>query len=163
MIVSKEMFYVLAENGVLAVQMPDNLDEPSHALMREVAANGVWKKKIGDTSVLRTRLLSADRYYDLLVASGCRRVDMWKTVYFHVMSSAESIVDRQDSSLFWNRLPNRKSGIFSGGICKNFDKPILKGGTGTCFCRFRGFFSWRCADKPDLASTISAFQLAVIF
>ena len=88
----------LAENGVLAVQMPDNLDEPSHALMRDVAAKGVWKKKIGDTSVLRTRLLSADRYYDLLVASGCRRVDMWKTVYFHVMSSAESIVEWLEST-----------------------------------------------------------------
>ena len=82
----------LAGNGVLAVQMPDNLDEPSHVLMREVAA-GSWKEKIGDTSTVRTRLLSADRYYDLLVASGCRRVDMWKTVYFHVMPATESIVE----------------------------------------------------------------------
>lgn len=83
----------LAGNGVLAVQMPDNLDERSHVLMREVAAAGSWKTKIGDTSTVRTRLLSADRYYDLLVASGCRRVDMWKTVYFHVIPAAESIVE----------------------------------------------------------------------
>lgn len=83
----------LAGNGVLAVQMPDNLDEPSHALMREVATEEVWKGKIGDTSAIRTRLLSADKYYDLLTRAGCRRVDMWKTVYFHVMPGAESIVE----------------------------------------------------------------------
>lgn len=35
MIVSK-----LASGGSLAVQMPDNLDEPAHVLMREIAADG---------------------------------------------------------------------------------------------------------------------------
>src|SRR5690606_34288532 len=30
----------LAPGGTLAVQAPDNLDEPSHVLMREIAADG---------------------------------------------------------------------------------------------------------------------------
>src|SRR5205085_2813208 len=32
----------LAQGGVLAVQMPDNTDEPALALMREVAVQGPW-------------------------------------------------------------------------------------------------------------------------
>ena len=34
----------LAPGGALAVQMPDNLDEPSHRLMREVAAEGPGRR-----------------------------------------------------------------------------------------------------------------------
>ncbi len=36
----------LAPGGSLAVQMPDNLDEPAHRLMREVAAQGPWADKL---------------------------------------------------------------------------------------------------------------------
>ena len=32
----------LAEGGALAVQMADNLHEPSHSLMRMIAADGPW-------------------------------------------------------------------------------------------------------------------------
>ena len=32
----------LPPGGVLAVQMPDNMAEPSHRLMREIAASGPW-------------------------------------------------------------------------------------------------------------------------
>ena len=34
----------LAPAGSLAVQIPDNLDEPAHCLMREIAAGGPWRR-----------------------------------------------------------------------------------------------------------------------
>ena len=40
----------LAQGGSLAIQMPDNLNEPSHRLMREVAANGPWVSKLADAA-----------------------------------------------------------------------------------------------------------------
>ena len=38
----------LPSGGVLAVQMPDNLDEPSHLMMREVAHAGPWRKQLAE-------------------------------------------------------------------------------------------------------------------
>lgn len=32
----------LAPGGALAIQKPDNLDDPAHRLMRETAADGPW-------------------------------------------------------------------------------------------------------------------------
>ncbi|QKJ88358.1 Trans-aconitate 2-methyltransferase [Paramixta manurensis] len=81
----------LAAQGVLAVQMPDNLQEPSHRLMREVAARAPWRDKLGQ-KVDRQQLLTAGQYYDLLVNAGCQ-VDIWRTTYYHQMPSAQAIID----------------------------------------------------------------------
>lgn len=87
----------LSENGILAVQMPDNLGEPCHVLMKQVAAEGYWKDRIGDTSVMRPPLLGTGEYYDLLAGAGCH-VDMWRTVYTHVMPSADAIAEWLNST-----------------------------------------------------------------
>lgn len=85
------LFDALAPGGVLAVQMPDNLDEPSHRLMREVAGEAPFAAAIGDAGALRSRLLRAEQYYDLL-APHAQQVDVWHTVYRHPMASANAIV-----------------------------------------------------------------------
>ena len=82
---------LLAPGGVLAVQMPDNLEEPSHRLMREVAASGPWASSIGDAARLRAPILSVERYYDLL-APAAAHVDIWRTAYQHRMASPAAIV-----------------------------------------------------------------------
>ena len=41
------LVHQLNPGGTLAVQTPDNLDEPAHRLAREVAADGPWAAKIG--------------------------------------------------------------------------------------------------------------------
>jgi trans-aconitate 2-methyltransferase len=86
------LFAALAPGGVLAIQMPDNRDEPTHRLMRELAAEAPWTDAIGDYSKLRTELFSIDGYYDLL-ADKAAHVDVWRTVYQHPMASAAAIVE----------------------------------------------------------------------
>ncbi|QZY95715.1 trans-aconitate 2-methyltransferase [Pantoea dispersa] len=81
----------LAPGGALAVQMPDNLQEPSHRLMREVAASSRWQAHISPQAAERKRLLSSDRYYDLLGDAGCQ-VDIWRTTYYHPMADAQAII-----------------------------------------------------------------------
>jgi len=82
----------LADNGVLAIQMPDNLNQPSHALMRKVAAEGPWESLNGEAESVRKKLLTTEEYYDLLALQGCE-VDIWRTTYYHVMPSASAIID----------------------------------------------------------------------
>lgn len=86
------LFAALAPGGVLAVQMPDNRAEPTHRLMRELAAEAPWTEPIGDYTRLRTELLSIDGYYDLL-APLAAEVDVWHTIYQHRMDSAAAIVE----------------------------------------------------------------------
>jgi trans-aconitate 2-methyltransferase len=86
------LFAALAPGGVLAVQMPDNQREPSHRLMREVAAERPWAGAIGDAQGQRAELLGIEAYYDLL-AAGAAQVDVWHTVYQHPMASAAAIVE----------------------------------------------------------------------
>lgn len=79
----------LAPHGILAIQMPDNLEEPAHRLMRETAAQPRWRKLIG-SSAARTALPAVSAYYDILVRCGCR-ADIWRTTYHHVMPDAAHI------------------------------------------------------------------------
>lgn len=86
------LFELLAPGGVLAVQMPDNLDQPSHRLMREVAAQPPWAGSIGEPGALRGRLPEVGRYHDLL-APQAASVDLWHTIYQHPMASDAAIVE----------------------------------------------------------------------
>jgi trans-aconitate 2-methyltransferase len=81
----------LAHGGHLAVQMPDNLDEPSHRLMREVGEAGPWADKVKGAS--RTERFDPRRYYALL-SPLCSRVDVWRTTYYHPLrGGADAIVE----------------------------------------------------------------------
>ncbi|HBK07350.1 MAG TPA: trans-aconitate 2-methyltransferase [Acetobacteraceae bacterium] len=81
----------LAAGGSLAVQMPDNLDEPAHQLMREVAASGRWKQKLAGSAGARAPRRGAEWYYALLrdQATG---VDIWRTTYYHVLTGGTDAV-----------------------------------------------------------------------
>jgi trans-aconitate 2-methyltransferase len=81
----------LAPGGRLAVQMPDNLDEPAHQAMRAAAADGPWRGKL--EGVERTARHQADWYYALLKPQ-CALVDVWRTTYHHPLEGGiEGIVE----------------------------------------------------------------------
>jgi trans-aconitate 2-methyltransferase len=86
------LFAALAPGGVLAIQMPDNREEPTHRLMRAVAAEAPWAEPIGDADRLRSLLLPLGGYFDLL-APVAARVDVWHTIYQHPMADAAAIVE----------------------------------------------------------------------
>ena len=88
------LFSLLAPGGVLAIQIPDNRQEPSHRNMREVAQLPQFVAHIGDASKVRTEILPVGVYYDLLAAPANKAatVDVWHTIYQHPMDSAAAIV-----------------------------------------------------------------------
>jgi trans-aconitate 2-methyltransferase len=79
--------------GSLAVQMPDNLDEPAHRLMREIATDGPWAAKLTGASNARVTVHSADWYYRTLHTSAAK-VDVWRTTYYHhLVGGAEAVTE----------------------------------------------------------------------
>ncbi|MFM0129484.1 trans-aconitate 2-methyltransferase [Paraburkholderia sediminicola] len=103
----------LAPGGNLAVQMPDNLDEPAHRLLREIAADGPWANKL--RGVERTGRYGADWYYALLKPL-CARVDVWRTVYHHPLAGgADAVVEWFKGSAlrpFLAELDDSEEGVF---------------------------------------------------
>jgi trans-aconitate 2-methyltransferase len=84
---------LLAEGGSLAVQMPDNLDEPTHRLMREVAAEPPWAEKLAEAASARMKPGSAGWYYRLLAPLG-GRVQVWRTTYYHPLAERAAFLAR---------------------------------------------------------------------
>jgi len=83
----------LAPGGSLAVQMPDNLDEPAHRLMRDIAVDGPWAAKLAHAAKARESRHDAVWYYRLLREAGAQ-VNVWRTVYHHPLSGgAEAVVE----------------------------------------------------------------------
>jgi trans-aconitate 2-methyltransferase len=79
----------LAPGGVLAVQTPDNTDEPAQHAMRRLAKDGPWSSKL--ENVKREPREAANWYYDLL-HSECSSLDIWRTTYFHPLAGGAAAV-----------------------------------------------------------------------
>jgi trans-aconitate 2-methyltransferase len=82
----------LKPGGTLAVQMPDNLSEPSHVLMRETAAAGPWAAGFEAGKAERQALPPPAGYFDALMPKATR-ADIWHTVYYHPLADAAAIVE----------------------------------------------------------------------
>ncbi|MGA2715856.1 MAG: trans-aconitate 2-methyltransferase [Bryobacteraceae bacterium] len=81
--VLRRLVEALPEGGVLAAQMPDNTREPCHVLMQELAPLA---------EAARADLPGPEAYYDLLKPR-CRHIEIWHTIYNHVMAGPSAIVE----------------------------------------------------------------------
>ncbi|MBM6592457.1 trans-aconitate 2-methyltransferase [Microvirga pudoricolor] len=82
----------LSKGGCLAVQVPNNLSEASHALMRDVARSGPWSRKLQGAAVERVAVASLEEIYAWLIEAGCT-VDIWRTIYVHPLDGPDAIVE----------------------------------------------------------------------
>ncbi|MFF7708134.1 trans-aconitate 2-methyltransferase [Pseudomonas sp. NPDC007930] len=79
----------LNPGGALAVQTPDNLEEPAHRLLRETAAQGPWASKF-DGFALPPRHDAA--FYYRLLRGHCSEVEVWRTTYYHALAGGPAAV-----------------------------------------------------------------------
>src|SRR5271169_6576662 len=78
----QRLLQALPPDGVLAVQMPDNTEEPAAIVMRQVAREGPWAGNPALAEAVRGHLPKPESYYDLLKPL-CRHIDVWHTIYNH--------------------------------------------------------------------------------
>lgn len=80
----------LAPGGTLAVQMPDNFDEPAHQLMRETAVTGPWATRLAGAEQRLARHAPA-WYYEHLRPQ-VTTLDVWRTTYYHPLAGGAAAV-----------------------------------------------------------------------
>jgi trans-aconitate 2-methyltransferase len=78
----------LGPNGWLAFQVPGNFNEPSHRLLRQLAADPRYAPEL--TGVVWPSSADAVAYLDDLADLGCS-VDGWETTYLHVLNGPNPV------------------------------------------------------------------------
>lgn len=86
----KKLMQTQPSGGVFALQVPDNLMEPSHVLMRETAEKGPWAEILANVG--RDTFQTPREIYDLLKPV-CSRVDIFHTTYYHSLQNHAAIIE----------------------------------------------------------------------
>lgn len=141
---------MLAPGGSLVVQMPDNHDEPSHALMRAVAAEAPWAAALADAASARTPIGRAEWYYALL-RPVCTRVDIWRTTYFHVLGGGVR-GDGADAVVEWVR----------GTGLRPFLAPLGDEARDGFLARYRALVAQAYPPQPDGAVLLPFPRLFIV-
>jgi trans-aconitate 2-methyltransferase len=82
---------LLAPGGWLAFQLPGNFDQPSHAIVKEMAASPRWRTLLADVRLNRQAGDPAD-YVGLLARPGFE-VEAWETSYLHVLHGENPVLE----------------------------------------------------------------------
>lgn len=93
----------LAPGGVLAFQVPDNFDRPSHTVVREVVEDGAWQPRLSPL-LLDHPVLPAARYHRLL-APVVDHLDVWETTYWQALHGDDPVLEWIRGSLLRPLLP----------------------------------------------------------
>ncbi len=80
----------LAPGGVLAFQVPDSFDQPSHRAVAEVRARPRWRDRLAGVAPARVEPL--DRYVDTLHHEGLVAL-AWRTTYHHVLTGPDPVLE----------------------------------------------------------------------
>lgn len=140
--VFERLLDALPQGGVLAVQMPDNADEPSHVLLREVAAQQPWAGLLASANILRDGLPPVSTYYDRL-RPRCRMFDIWHTSYEHPMDGAKGIGEWFKGSRlrpYLDALPKERHADFLAEYTARLAKAYPRQFDGKCLLRFPRLF-----------------------
>jgi trans-aconitate 2-methyltransferase len=82
---------LLAPGGWLAFQLPGNFDQPSHAIVSELAESTRWRSLLSAAQLNRQAGDPAD-YVELLARPGYQ-VDAWETSYLHVLHGPDPVLE----------------------------------------------------------------------
>jgi trans-aconitate 2-methyltransferase len=82
---------LLAPDGWLAFQLPGNFDQPSHAIVGEMAQSPRWRALLADVRL--NRQAGDPAGYVALLARPGFEVDAWETSYLHILQGEDPVLE----------------------------------------------------------------------
>jgi trans-aconitate 2-methyltransferase len=138
--VAARLFRALAPGGVLALQTPQNFDQPSHVAMRAAAQAGPWAAKL--EGVFQPLLLGAHDYARALAPLGAK-LDIWSTTYLHVLDGADPVLKWISGSAlrpYLARLQESERAAFEADLAERLKKAYPPEQDGRTLFPFRRLF-----------------------
>ncbi|HEY1864518.1 MAG TPA: hypothetical protein VGG77_12720 [Roseiarcus sp.] len=88
---------MVATGSCLAIEFPNDLYDPSRALMRMIAADGPWAKTLLPIAKTRPFSETMEGLYALL-SPICASVDIWEATYLNAMASVAAIIEWMEAT-----------------------------------------------------------------
>lgn len=85
------LFDALGENGVLAIQVPRNYAQPSHAEIVGCIEEGVWRDRLRPHLTFE-HVQPPEFYFDLLCGEAAD-LELWETNYIHVLQGSDPVLN----------------------------------------------------------------------
>ncbi|MGE0820871.1 MAG: methyltransferase domain-containing protein [Candidatus Binatia bacterium] len=101
---------LLAPGGIIAVQMPNNFAEPAHRLLGELVRKPPWAEAVSSWRE-RYFVQTAAWYAEALHAAGLRNIDVWETIYLHILPGNDAVLEWMKGTALrpvFSRLPVEK-------------------------------------------------------
>lgn len=83
------LFGFIAPEGIFAVQMPRNHQEPSHQVLYELARSNRWASRVGDV-VVECPVSAPSAYHEMLGPES-RSLDVWETIYQQMLQGPDPV------------------------------------------------------------------------
>lgn len=74
----------LKPGGILALQMPNNWQQPSHKIMRDLAKNAIWSQRL--LPLIRSAPVLPFTTYEQIISPHCAELSLWEKIYDHRLS-----------------------------------------------------------------------------
>jgi trans-aconitate 2-methyltransferase len=82
----------LRPGGVVAFQVPDNFDEPSHTLLRDLRMSPRWAARLGAGADRAIGVERPETYLRALLDIGLS-ADVWQTSYLHILPGDDAVLE----------------------------------------------------------------------
>jgi trans-aconitate 2-methyltransferase len=86
----KRLFAVLPAGGVLAFQVPQNFDQPSHVEVRAAVDDGPWAERARAAKQYDPGFAKGPDYVRALTPAGAA-LDIWTTEYMHILDGPDPV------------------------------------------------------------------------
>lgn len=136
----KNMMSILNDNGVMAVQIPMNYNEPIHRILSELSLSKKWRSKFNNPRIFYT--LHPGEYFDLL-AEISSDFSIWETTYYHRMKSHDDIMEWYKGTgmrPYLSVLNDKESVDFENDVLREVIKCYPNQANGEVVFRFPRFF-----------------------